>query len=246
MLTQKITSLQHPLVLHWSSLRKEKKAREEAKSLLISGEVLISEVSQKIPIKSLITLGSASKINAKQHFLVSEEILKKITGLHTPPPFAAEVDLPPIHPIKSLKQILILDQLSDPGNLGTLIRTAHALGWEGVAATPGTVDFFNDKALRASRSSLFHLPYSYQTEEEIEKWAQSEKINLFLADLKGEPLSQVEFKKNTSLILSNEANGPADWAKKMGRKIAIPMASHAESLNVAVAGGILLYAMRPS
>lgn len=225
-------------------MRRDKMARQEAKSLLISGETLIFELSQKIPIKSLITLEPAPEIPAEKRFLVTEAILKKITGLQNPAPFAAEVDLPAEQKIEKGQRVLILDQISDPGNLGTLIRTAHAFGWDGVIATPGTVDFFNDKALRASRGAIFHLPYSWQTVDEIEKSVQKNQWELFLADTEGKPLDQISFSKPCALILSNEAKGALEWAEKKGTKITIPMYKGAESLNVATAGAILLYTMR--
>lgn len=245
MLLKKITSLQHPNVLYWTLLRKNKKDREEAGSLLISGETLISELSQKFPIKSLITLEPAPEIPAKERFIATEEILKKITGLQSPPPFAAEIALPSQQSMKKRKKVLILDQISDPGNLGTLVRTAHALRWEGVIATPGTVDFFNDKALRSSRGAIFHLPYLWQTPEQIMEWSSTNSIPLFLADTTGQLLDTLSYKGPCSLILSNEAQGAANWPEKAASKITIAMNKESESLNVASAGAILLYAMRP-
>jgi len=246
MLQKKITSLQHPQVLYWTQLRKEKAAREEAKALLITGETLICELSQKITIKSLITLEPAPEIPAEERFIVTEEILKKITGLQNPAPFAAEAELPAPQKIEKCERVLILDQIADPGNLGTLVRTAHAFNWDGVIATPGTVDFFNDKALRASRGAIFHLPFMWQTTNEITYWAEKNSIDLFLADIQGQSLQEVSFHKPFALILSNEARGPMNWAEKKGHKITIPMNSQAESLNVATAGAILLYTMRVS
>lgn len=245
MLIKKITSLTHPLIFYWTQLRKEKEAREEARSLLVTGKTLVFELSQKISIKSLITLKPAPEIPAKARFIVTEEILKKITGLKNPDPFAAETELPSPRSIDNPKKVLILDQISDPGNLGTLVRTAHALGWDGVVATPGTVDFFNDKALRASRGAIFHLPYLWQTSEEIKIWAKKNSIELFLADIEGDPADKVIFGKTSALILSNEARGPMNWAETLSQKVTIPMKKDSESLNVAIAGAILLYAMRP-
>jgi TrmH family RNA methyltransferase len=244
MLENKITSLQHPLVLYWTTLRKEKAAREEAGSLLIAGKTLIQDLSQKIPIQSLISLEPTPEISAKKKFLVTEDILKKITGLESPGPLAAEVALPKPQVIKNSQRILILDQISDPGNLGTLIRTAHAFGWDRVIATPGTVDFFNDKALRASRGAIFYLPYSWQTKEEIEELIQENSLDLFIADTKGKSLDQLSFEKPCALVLSNEAGGPRVWHSN-SCKMTIPMCEEAESLNVASAGAILLYTMRP-
>ena len=134
----------------------------------------------------------------------------------------------------------MLDQIADPGNCGTLLRTAYALGWDGVVATPGTVDFFNDKALRAAKGAPFRLPYKLASPEEIASW----NTTFYVATLEGEPLAQTSFTTPCALILGNEGKGPGRWAHSLGKKINIPMRQGAESLNVASAGAILLYTMR--
>ena len=103
--------------------------------------------------------------------------------------------------------VLILDQVQDPGNLGTLLRTSLALGWEGVIATPGTVDFFNDKALRASQGAIFRLPYCYKTPEEIIAWANTKQIAIWIGDANGPPLKERNFHPPLALVLSNEGQG---------------------------------------
>lgn len=233
MVTKKITSLQHPLVKHWTQLRQDRAYREETQRVLVSGE----KMARELPVKVLIAL-EPSSIPAKEIYLVSEAILKKITGLSQPDGFVAELDLPPPQDLRGKKFLLILDQIADPGNLGTLLRTALALKWEGVIVTPGTVDLFNDKALRAAKGATFHLPYACLSLQEISQMP----LHFYLADLEGKPLENATFKAPLALILSSEARGPNAWPK--GEKITIPMNKMVESLNVATSGAILLYAMR--
>ena len=240
--TKEIVSLKHPLISHWLSLRKERSFREQEKAVLIMGEAMVRELSLEIPLLSLITTNPVSSIRAKEHYLVTPEILKKITGLEQPDGFAAIAPLPQIEDLRSKNYILILDQLADPGNAGTLLRTALALGWEGVVTTTGTVDLFNDKALRAARGATFRLPLMHQSHEQLSEWI-GEK-NLFVADVDGEPLNQMKVSPPVSLILSSEAHGPQIWAEKLAKKISIPMQNSVESLNVSSAGSILLYALR--
>ncbi len=237
MLPKKILSLQHPLVKHWVRLRKEKPYREETKRLLIMGEREISEQ----PIAVLISTED-SDVPAQERYLVSEEILQKITGLHAPSGLAAEVDLPPPQDISNAKRLLILDRLADPGNLGTLLRSALALGWEGVIVTPHTVDVFNDKALRAGKGAIFHLPYREMGEEELLKWVTEKKVHLYVADTEGKPVSTLRPQEPLALVLSSEGAGPSAWAEKLGIQVTIPMKPGVESLNVASSGAILLYA----
>ena len=237
MLAKKISSLQHPLVIHWSDLVKKRAYREEKKAVIVSGEKLIRELAQKKMIKSLITLSEDQTILAEGRFLVTEGILQKITGLASPDGYAAEIEPPPPQLLSSCRYLLILDQIADPGNLGTLLRTAYAFGWEGVALTHGTADLFNDKALRAAKGATFHLPYQWVDPEEIASWGH----HIFIADIRGNPVKKSPAPP-IALVLSNEAKGPREWSR--GEKVHIPMRPEAESLNVASAGAILLYEMR--
>jgi TrmH family RNA methyltransferase len=241
MLARKITSLQHPLVKKWVSLRSDKRYREENQRLLIVGKNQIEELASEIEIHSLITL-APSELAAKEHFIVDEPILKKITGLHAPDGFAAEVSVPKPIDLSHKKYLLVLDKIADPGNLGTLLRTAYALKWDGVIVTPNTVDLFNDKALRAGKGAIFRLPYAKLDQIEILSLIQERKFHSYTADTKGDPVGKCEFKEPLLLILSSEAKGPSIWPNM--KKITIPMQKKAESLNVAASGAILLYLMR--
>jgi RNA methyltransferase, TrmH family len=241
MLAKKILSLQHPQVLHWTQLFKTRSLREKSGTVLVSGEKLIRELAQDAPLKCLMTLEDHPEIPASERFLVSESILKKITGLKSPDGFAAEILLPAPSDLSSCQNLLILDRIADPGNLGTLLRTAYALSWDGVAATPGTVDFFNDKAIRAALGATFRLPYAIESPETIASW----KFSFYIGDIEGTPLAKASFQSPRALILGNEGQGISPWAQAIGKKIHIPMRKEAESLNVAAAGAILLYAMRP-
>ncbi len=245
MLAKKIISLQHPLVKHWVSLRSDRAYREEKKRLLLMGEKAIRELAEKIPIEALISLEETPKIACREAFCVTEGILEKITGLKNPDGYAAEVSLPEPEDLSGKSTLLILDGISDPGNLGTLLRTALALGWDGVIATPGTVDLFNDKALRAGKGAQFHLPYARLTQEETARLLEQNGIRPYLADLEGKTLDQANPKRPIALILSREAQGPSPWAERIAEKITIPMEPGVESLNVAASGAILLYALRP-
>jgi TrmH family RNA methyltransferase len=236
-----ITSLQHPLVKHWVSLKKDSAYRKESNTLLLIGEKIIQEFP--FPIKCLIST-EPTHIKAESTYLVTEEILHKIAGLGSFKGVLAEVHLPPPQNVDEKNFVLILDQIQDPGNLGTLLRTALALGWGGVIATPGTVDFFNDKALRASQGAIFLLPYSYKTPEEIITWAKIKQIPVWIGDAEGPSLKEKTFHAPLALVLSNEGQGLKAWAKTIGKSVSIPLQNKVESLNVAIAGAILLYEIK--
>ena len=204
------------------------------------GEKIIREYPNSI---QCIISSEPTPIRAKKSYLVTEEILQKIGGLGNIEGVFAEVDLPVPQSVEGKNYILILDQIQDPGNLGTLLRTALALGWEGVIATPGTVDFFNDKALRASQGAIFRLPFSIKTPEEILAWRESRNIPIWVADAKAPSCSKSTFSSPLALVLSHEGQGVRKWAKSF-HSISIPLQNNVESLNVAAAGAILLYHMR--
>lgn len=233
-----ITSLQHPFVRHALSLRKEKGYREEKKRLLLIGQTLISEYK-----KTLHTVISVhpSPFKAEKSYLATPEILYKITNLNDPDIVAAEIDLPLPQELTNERYVLILDRIQDPGNAGTLLRSAWALNWEAVIVTPNTVDLFNDKALRASQGASLFIPFSIKTQDEIIEWASKYGHTLLVADAKGKPLSS-SFPPPLALILSHEGQGAHVW--KNSQSIAIPLGNQMDSLNVAAAGSILLYALR--
>lgn len=228
-----ISSLHHPLIARWVQLRTKREAREEAGRVLISGQRMVHELALEV----LITT-EPSHLEAKEKYLVTDAILKKITGLNEPDGFAAEVALPQPQDVKHGSHLLVLDQIADPGNCGTLLRSALALGWDGVIVTPGTVDLFNDKALRAGKGAQFHLPFARMEWPEIAKLPHM----FYTADLEGKPLGSVRPSTPLALILSSESHGPTQIR---GEKITIPMNGKTESLNVASSGAILLYTMRP-
>jgi TrmH family RNA methyltransferase len=243
MITKELSSLQHPIVKHWVKLRSEKSYRAEQKSALIAGEKMVAEAG---PLKALICTKGATlpPSSAATLYIVPPEILKKITGLENPEPYAAEVALPPPASLKGKKRLLALNGIADPGNLGTLLRTALALGWEGVFITSSSVDPFNDKALRAARGATFRLPLRCGSREELESLIQESKLHVYVADAKGKSLLEAKIQTPLLLILGSESHGPSLWAKERYPSLCIPMTGEMESLNVAIAGAILMHALR--
>lgn len=236
MLSKKITSVQHPRVQEAIEIRRLRSARQEKKIFLLVGQKMIQEYQG--PLLTVFSL-QESPLKAKEHFIVPEEILKKITGLEKPDGMAAIVSLPPPKDPFLGERLLVLDGLQDPGNVGTLLRTAWAFGWDGVVATPDTVDFFNDKALRAARGATLHLPLATLPEEAI-----LEKLNrpLYIADFGG--TLPTSYSPPLALLLGREGEGVRSWAKNKGKRLTIPMSHGVDSLNVATAGALFLYMMR--
>lgn len=245
-MTQKeIISLQHPLVKHLVKLRQNRDYRHECKRVLLSGRKLIKELSPDIRLRTLfLARGTMPTIEAEEILFVTPEILKKVTGLENPEPIAAEIDMPDTQDLSSVNFLLILDGITDPGNLGTLLRTARALGWDGAFITPGSTDPYNEKALRAAKGSTFTLPWKFGTWEELSSLLQNKRMNVFAADASGENLADCKISSPLALILGNESHGISPELKGIAKSIAIPMMGRMESLNVASAGAIFMYALR--
>lgn len=144
---------------------------------------------------------------------------------------------------------LLLDALQDPGNVGTVVRTAAALGVTATISLPGTVDFWNAKVVRSSMGALFHHPVHALAWEEAARFLAEQHVALWAADMDGEPLSEIApaaVPPRLALVVSNEGAGvSAHVAAAVDRTLSIPMAPQVESLNVAVASAIMLYALRP-
>ncbi|MBS0628210.1 MAG: RNA methyltransferase, partial [Verrucomicrobia bacterium] len=154
-----ITSLQHPLVKDLVRLRKDKSFRRKQGKVLITGCKQIKELlASGVLVETLILESDFSFSSSIPIVRVTKEILKKISGLEEPEPMAAVVVLPSFCDLSKVSYLLVLDGIADPGNLGTLLRTAWALGWEGVYLTENSCDPFNEKALRAAKGATFFLP----------------------------------------------------------------------------------------
>ena len=143
--------------------------------------------------------------------------------------------------------LLLLDRLRDPGNLGSLLRTADAVGASAVLLLPPCVDPFDPKVLRASMGSLFSLPVvQVESVPTLLTWLQEQGLPLCGADAaRGQLWTELDWRGGLALALGNEAQGLDDrLAARCERLAMLPLRGRAESLNVAVAGGVLMYAWR--
>lgn len=235
---KRITSLQHPLVKHFVKLRHNRDYREEHGSVVIDGSKMVAEVCSAP--KTLLVLDEAfvlSGLTPAEVVVVTEEVLGKITGTSSPEGIIAEISMPPQATLQGKRRLIALDGVSDPGNVGTLLRTALALGWEGVFLFHDCCDPYNDKALRAAKGATFRLPIRSGTFEELKELG----LPLYAADLQGTSVSDARLPPQLVLVLGSEAQGLSNIVRESCQKITIPQQGAIDSLNVAVAGGILMY-----
>ncbi len=148
--------------------------------------------------------------------------------------------------VTSIGTVLVLDGLQDPGNVGTILRTAQAFGVAATIALPGTVDLWNPKVVRSAMGALFsHVAFQASVERTL-SFVGERSLPVWATSTHGEPLTRAAAGANVAIVVGNEANGvSAQIAAAASRTVAIPIAG-VESLNVAVATGILLYALTTS
>jgi RNA methyltransferase, TrmH family len=241
MVAFQIKSLQHSIVKHCVNLRKDPHYRREHGSVLIMGKKQIFELPSDIKILNMFTLDNINPIKqAKNHYTVTEDILKKITGLNSPEPYAAEVAYPNLK-AQTIKRLLVCDAISDPGNLGTLLRTALSFGFDAAYLLHDCVDPFNEKVIRSAKGALFHLPLLHGDWNHLLSIKEKFSLELYQADMGGTPMTECLISTPFGLILGNEAHGTSKQAKEYAHSISIPMTQKTNSLNVAIAGGILMF-----
>ncbi|SNS97505.1 RNA methyltransferase, TrmH family [Granulicella rosea] len=176
---------------------------------------------------------------------LANDVFRSCVETQSPQGIAALL-VPPVGSVEKMLRntplILVAQALQDPGNLGTLVRSAEAFGATGVLTTLGGVSPWNQKCIRASAGSVFRLPVA-QADEAAVALLKSHKVQ-FLAAMPTNaiPIEQADLKLPTALLIGNEGAGlDAEWTALADRRITIPTPGRVESLNAAVAGSLLLY-----
>jgi TrmH family RNA methyltransferase len=171
---------------------------------------------------------------------VAGDLLQKLSDTESPQGILAVLNNSQLPIPASPNFILIPDQIRDPGNLGTLLRTGAATGVQAVFLPPETTDVFAPKIIRAGMGAHFRLSIHSLTWEEIK--TQTKDMQIHLADMNGTSCWETDLRKPLALIIGGEAEGASDEAQRLAsQKISIPMAGNVESLNAGVAGSVLMF-----
>lgn len=153
----------------------------------------------------------------------------------------AVVEIPNLEPPAAPDLVLVADGIRDPGNLGTMLRTALATGTQVVMLSPGTVDPTNDKVVRAAMGAHFRLPIVV-ARDNLSIWAALRNLDVFVADARAQmAYDAIDWRQPAALVIGSEPSGPSAQAYEHGQPIAIPMANGVESLNAAVAAAVVLF-----
>ncbi|MCH9612129.1 MAG: 23S rRNA (guanosine-2'-O-)-methyltransferase RlmB [Chlamydiia bacterium] len=239
-----LTSANNKIIKHLAKLTQSRSYRYETKRVIVDNPAVIEELALTHYPRTLITKDKNCKypnIKAQQNIIVTADLLKKITGLASPQPIAAEFDLPTIAPLTAPKKILVFDQVQNPGNLGGAIRSALAFDFDGIFLITPSVDPFHPQAMGAARGANFHLPIQMGSFDELLTLAKAHHISLIRADLGGAPLSTIPTQEKLGIILGNEGHGFSDEAKNHTEAYTIAINPAANSLNVGVSAAILMY-----
>ena len=233
------------------------RGRREQGRFLIEGPTLVAEArasGRRVPelyatdaaADRYADLIAAAEGAGASAYTVAGPAMARLSDLASPPGLIAVVELPGARAADVLTRpgpVLLLAGVGDPGNAGSLIRSAEAFGAAGVLAARGGVDPFSPKVVRAAMGSLFRLPLAVVTAEEALDAAAGAGRPVIAADLHGEPLWQTELPPNAVLAIGNERHGVAAFLPRWDRAVRVEQAGQAESVNAAVAGSIFLYVM---
>ena len=246
-----ITSSQNSKIKLVRALMGRAKERREANAFVVEGvrlieEAVISNWGFQFALydetlsergKSLVESLKSKGIEVE---MVSESLIKSLSETETPQGILAVLILTQLPITNPLNFVLIPDQIRDPGNLGTLLRTAAATGVQAVLLPPETTDAFAPKVVRSGMGAHFRLPIHSMTWEEIREYIKD--LQVYLADMEGKSCWETDLRQPLALILGSEAEGASEEARKLAtQKISIPMAGNVESLNAAVAGSVLMF-----
>lgn len=233
---------------------KDRKHRNKEQKYIVEGFRLIEEAFKaSLPVHSLIVnaygkerlesfLGNYVDEELKV-YEISDSLFKELSSTENSQGALAVISM--VNEVKDVNSdfYLLCDKVQDPGNLGTIIRTAHAAGVGAVIFTKGTVDIYNDKAIRSTMGSIFYMPIIYDNDLSFTNKLKSEGFKLVATSLEeSKNFFEEDLKGKVILTVGNEGNGVSEEIFSLSdKKVKIPMPGGAESLNVSVATSIILF-----
>ncbi len=252
-----ITSKDNPLIKEAASL-KEKKYRDGLGMFLVEGPNLVRELMEFGGRPRFIFLKAGAGDEAQQLALKAEKLtavyeipeglFSKVATDNTPQGIIAAANKPEWTMDRFFEEtkdrnILVLDRLQDPGNTGTLIRTAEALGFGGIIFVKGTADPFQPKVVRAAAGSVLRMPMLFlESGKDAAVILKAKGKKLYAAFMEGSvSIQDADLKANAAVVIGNEGNGVSQELAEASEKLFIPMDGKTESLNAAIAGTIIMY-----
>lgn len=258
---QVITSNQNSIFKEAKSL-KQKKFREENRKYLIEGKRFVEEaIKEKIKVESFFFSDKIYKVSGGSQLIekidtgtnriyeVSDKLLEEICDTENPQGIVAVIPMENYSldsVILENKSYVILEGIQDPGNMGTIIRTADAAGFDGIIALKGCVDIYNPKVLRSTMGSIFHIPIVLGVNNlDVFEALKKHNLKTFATHLNGKcSYFDAPMSKGGAILIGNEANGLCEETSNMADVLVkIPMPGRAESLNASTAAALMMYEM---
>ena len=234
---------------------KERKGRTKKSKYIIEGYRLVEEAFKAKVSVDYVFVDDDGEMKIQNYikkynlenmkiYKLSNNLIKELASTENPQGIIAVANMKPLDVSLEGSFYLLCDKVQDPGNLGTIIRSCHAAGVDGIILTKGTVDVYNEKTLRSTMGSIFYIPIAYDDEEfSITKNLKDKGFSLVSTSLKeSNNLYDEDLSEKVIVCVGNEGNCVSDEVFKMSdKKVKIPMPGGAESLNVAIATSIILF-----
>ena len=236
-----LTSKSNPFIRETAAL-KDKKGRRESRLFLVEGAKMVRECMRSgLETEAVILAESYAGEEFPDAVRVSDELFRRLSDEKSPQGILCRVRIPKRALCPPDGSCLLLDGISDPGNLGAIIRTANAAGYRQIYLADCT-DPYSPKSVRASMSGIFFVRLHIGGSEEI--FRALERIPMLCADMDGENVFGFQPPEKFCLVIGNEANGVSEQVRKMcSHTVKIPMRESCESLNAGVSAGILMYVL---
>lgn len=237
-----LTSKNNPLIKETASL-KDKKARKALRLFLVEGEKMTEECKKSaLEIERVFVSENYKGTVCDDAVVVSDDVFRYLSDEKTPQGILCRVKTPNYPLQKPTMPAIVLDGVSDPANVGAIIRTANAAGYKEIYLI-GCADPFSPKSVRASMSGVFFTKlYSCTREEFLQLFKE---IPIICADMDGENIFAFHAPETFALVIGNEGNGISEEIFQAAtHKISIPMEKTQESLNAAVSAGIAMYFLK--
>lgn len=236
------------------SLSEKAKERKKEKVFLVEGSKMFEEADEKYIREVYVSEnyieknGISDKLEKIGYETVSDEVFKKISDTKSPQgilcvmkqyEYTMEELLEKENPV-----LVLLEDIQDPGNLGTILRTGEGAGIDGVIMTRDTVDIYNPKTIRATMGSIYRVPFLYaDSMEAVIERLKDKGVAVYAAHLSGENYyDSFDFTKGSAFLIGNEGNGlKKETADLADSYLKIPMEGKVESLNAAIATSLLMY-----
>jgi TrmH family RNA methyltransferase len=235
-----IESINNPYIKDLKKLH-EKKHRDEQRRFLIEGFHLVLEAKTQKRLQTVLITRPEDYVEGVENILVNQNIIEKLAQTKTPQGIIGVCDF-----FEELKlrgsRFLLLDGIQDPGNLGTIVRSALGFGIDAVVLSPDSVDIYNDKFIRSTQGAIFKINLIvrdlFHTIDEL----KASGVTIIGTSLSGKPLQKIPSATRYALILGNEGRGVRqELLNHTDQNVFIEIDPKLESLNVAIAGSIIMY-----